>query len=185
MKNKFILTGSVMVAIASVGFLQPMRAAEEDQKNEEKPAKTEKSSKVSSADKKFVQEAAKGGMMEVDWGKAASSRAQNADVKQFGQRMVTDHSKANNELKSIASKKGISIPKDESNVNFKTDAAYMSMMVKDHEKDLAEFQKQAKSGSDPDLKAFADKTSKIIEHHLAEARRINSALKHQTSSIAR
>ena len=185
MKNRIILTGSAIVAVLSVCLLQPLRAAEEEQKNEEKPAKKEKSSSVSSADKKFVENAAKGGMMEVAWGKAAASRAANSDVKQFGNRMVTDHSKANDELKSIAKKKGISIPKDESNVNFKTDADYMSMMVKDHEKDLAEFQKEAKNGSDPDLKAFADKTSQIVAHHLSEARRINKSLKHQTSNIAR
>jgi len=171
-----------MVAVASVCLIQPAVAAE---KKEEKPAKAEKSSGVSSADKKFVEEAAKGGMMEVAWGKEASSRGNNSDVKQFGNMMVRDHSKANNELKSIASKKGLSIPKDESNVNFKNDADYMSMMVKDHKKDLSEFKHEAQSGSDPDLKAFADKTSKIIEHHLSEAQRINKALKPDHSAIAR
>src|SRR3954469_23047030 len=98
MKNRFILTGSIIVAFASVCLLQPIGAAEEDQKKEEKPAKSEKKSSVSSADKKFVENAAKGGMMEVAWGKEAASRAANSDVKQFGHRMVTDHSKANNEL---------------------------------------------------------------------------------------
>lgn len=201
MKHKFILTGSAVIAVASICVVQPLRAAENDEQKEEQKTeqkdeqKTEKKeakssakstkSSVSSADKKFVENAAKGGMMEVAWGRAATSRANNNDVKQFGARMVNDHSKANNELKAIASRKGISIPKDDSSVNYKTDADYMSMMVKDHEKDLSEFQQEARSGSDPDLKKFADKTAKIVSSHLTEARRINKALKRETSSLAR
>ena len=61
----------------------------------------------------------------------------------------------------------------------------MDMMVSDHQKDLAEFQQEAKNGSDPDLKAFADKTSKVVASHLSEARRINKNLKHETSSLTR
>ena len=99
--------------------------------------------------------------------------------------MVRDHTKANNELKSIASKKGISIPKEEPAGNFKTDRDYMQMMVKDHEKDLAEFQQEAKGGSDADLKRFADKTSKVIAEHLSLARRVNKDLKRETSNLTR
>jgi putative membrane protein len=124
-------------------------------------------------------------MMEVAWGKAATSRAQDSDVKQFGARMVADHSKANNELKSIASKKGITLPSEEPTVNFKTDRNYMDMMVKDHEKDLAEFQQEAKSGSDADLKKFAEKTSKMVAEHLTMARRIAKDQKRSTSNLAR
>lgn len=186
MKNNFILTGSALLAIASICLVQPTLAAEKDEKKEEKTAgaKSEKSS-LSSADKKFATNAAKGGTMEVAWGKAAESHAANKDVKQFGSMMVKEHSKANNELKGIAGKKGISLPNDESNPNFKTDADYMSMMVKDHEKDLAEFQKEAKGGSDADLKAFAEKGSKMVAHHLSEARRINKDLKHEKSTLTR
>src|ERR1700730_4306136 len=184
MKQKFIIFGTAVVAVASLCFFQPAIAAEKEAKTS--PEKKEGSkSGVSSADKKFAENAAKGGMMEVAWGKAASSRAQTNDVKQFGSRMVTDHSKANSELKSIASKKGITLPSEEPSANFKTDRGYMDMMVKDREKDLAEFQQEAKSGSDPDLKTFADKTSKIVASHLSEGRRIDKNLKHETSNLAR
>ena len=61
----------------------------------------------------------------------------------------------------------------------------MKMMVNDHEKDLAEFQKEAQNGSDPDLKKFAEKTSKVISEHLAMARDINKKLKHETSNLTR
>jgi len=52
-----------------------------------------------------MRNAAKGGMMEVALGKLAREKGQSADVKKFGERMVTDHSKANNDLKAIAEKR--------------------------------------------------------------------------------
>src|SRR3982074_1593333 len=70
-------------------------------KKAEKPASTataKAGSKLSAKDKAFMMEAAKGGMAEVTWGQWASQKAQNADVKKFGSRMVADHSKWNNEL---------------------------------------------------------------------------------------
>ena len=194
MKYKLTIIAPALVAAASLCFLQPVRAAEDEEKSSEtKTENAEKSDKpaekksakstLSSADKKFAKNAAKGGMMEVAGGRAASKQAQNKSVKQFGERMVTDHSKANNELKSIASKKGISLPSDEPTVNFKNDKDYMAMMVKDHEKDLAEFQEEAKNGSDADLKRFADKTSKIIAEHLSMARRIDKDLQGQKKTF--
>ena len=115
--------------------------------------------------------------MEVEFGRVASDKAQNADVKKFGSRMVADHSKANDELKSIAAKKGVGLPNERANTSWKSDKKYMDMMVKDHEKDLAEFQQEAQKGSDPDVKKFADKTSKVIQKHLAMARDIDGKLK--------
>src|SRR5262249_58802264 len=117
-------------------------------------ASTGGGSSLSEKDKTFMKKAAKGGMMEVAMGQIAEQKAQSDDVKSFGKRMVTDHSKANDELKSIASKKGVQLPSKEHTGKWISDKAYMDMMVKDHEKDLAEFQEQANSGSDPDLKKF-------------------------------
>ena len=201
MKNKFTIIIPAVIAVASICFFQPVIAAEEEgtpsdtttsetkssdtKSAEKKPKEKTAKSNLCAADKKFVENAAKGGMMEVAMGKTAAQRGQNNDVKQFGARMVADHTKANNELKSIASKKGITLPPEPQAHGFSTDAKYMADMVKDHEKDLAEFQNEAKSGTDPDLKKFADKTSKVISQHLSEARRINKSLKGQTSNIAR
>jgi putative membrane protein len=182
MKTKPSIISTAIVALISVCFLQPAIAAK---KSETKSGTNSEQGSVSAADKRFVENAAKGGMMEVAMGRAASSKAQNSEVKQFGARMVTDHSKANKELKSIASKKGLTIAKEEPSTNFKTDADYMQMMVKDHQKDLSEFQKEAKSGSDPDLKNFAEKTSKIISQHLSMARQISKSLKHEKSNLTR
>ena len=121
--------------------------------------------------------AAKGGMMEVEMGKVAAQNSQNADVKKFGNRMVADHGKANNELMTLAKGKGVSLPAAKSPGKWKSDKDYMDQMVKDHEKDLAEFQKEAKDGTDADLKKFADKTAKIISQHLQMAKEIQGKLK--------
>src|SRR5712692_7152965 len=142
------------------------------------PAKGAKTaSKLSTADKSFMMNAAKGGMMEVEWGKLASQNGQNADVKKFGSRMVTDHSKANNELMALAKEEGVSLPGAKVPGKWKSDKDYMDMMVKDHQADLAEFQKQAQSGTDPDLKAFAGKYSKVVQQHLDLAKQTQSKLK--------
>src|SRR6476619_5102431 len=102
-------------------------------------------SSLSEKDKTFMKKAAKGGMMEVAMGNLAEQNGQSEDVKSFGKRMVTDHSKANDELKSIASKKGVQLPSKEPAAKWSSDKAYMDAMVKDHEKDLAEFQEEAKT----------------------------------------
>jgi len=138
---------------------------------------TNTSSSLSAKDKTFMKKAAKGGMMEVAMGKVAEQNAQSDDVKSFGKRMVTDHSKANDELKSIASQKGVQLPTKEPTVKWTSDKAYMDAMVKDHEKDLAEFKEEANSGSDPDVKKFADDTAKVVQEHLDLAKEDQSKLK--------
>ena len=134
-------------------------------------------SSLSEKDKTFMKKAAKGGMMEVTMGKMAEQNAQSDDVKSFGKRMVTDHSKANDELKSIASNKGFELPNKEHTGKWTSDKVYIDMMVKDHEKDLAEFKEEANSGSDPDVKKFADDTAKIVQEHLDAAKEIQGKLK--------
>jgi putative membrane protein len=142
------------------------------------------SSGMSTADKTFVKKAAQGGMAEVELGKLATERASNPDVKQFGQRMVDDHSKANDQLKEVASSQNIMLPqsldaKDEalkqklsalSGAAF--DRAYMSDMVKDHTQDVAEFQHESSAGQDPAIKNFASQTLPTLQSHLREAKKI-------------
>lgn len=124
-----------------------------------------------------MRKAAKGGMMEVAMGQVAEQKGQSDDVKSFGRRMVADHGKANDELKSLASKKGVELPNKEHTTKWSSDKTYMDMMVKDHEKDLAEFKEEASSGSDADVKKFADDTAKVIQEHLDLAKEINGKLK--------
>ena len=144
---------------------------------------------LSKSDQGFATKAAAGGMMEVDLGQLAASKATSNDVKDFGNRMVSDHGKAGDELKSLASQKGLTLPATPSSEETKTsndlskktgaafDKAYMSDMVKDHEKDAKEFEKASKSVKDPDLKSWATKTLTVVQDHLKMAKEINGKLK--------
>src|ERR1700737_1076070 len=155
----------------------PLRTGANSDAPKAKPAASpaaKAASKLSAADKTFMMNAAKGGMMEVEWGKLAAQNAQNADAKKFGNRMVTDHSKANSELMALAKEEGVSLPAAKSPGKWKSDKDYMDMMVKDHHADLAEFQKEAQSGTDPDVKAFAAKGAKMVSAHLKLAQETQS-----------
>jgi putative membrane protein len=171
--------GALCLATTSSALNQypPLRtgANADAPKTSSPPAKA--ASKLSAADKAFMMNAAKGGMMEVEWGKLAAQNGQNADVKKFGNRMVTDHSKANSELMALAKEEGVSLPAAKSPGKWKSDKDYMDSMVKDHQADLAEFQKEAQSGTDPDLKAFAAKGAKMVSAHLKLAQETQSKLK--------
>jgi putative membrane protein len=143
---------------------------------------------VGPADMKFAQNAAQGGMAEVQLGQLAVQNGSSDQVKQFGQRMVDDHSKAGDDLKALASKENIMLPtslnaKDQALVNrlqnmkgAAFDKAYMRDMVKDHQEDIAEFQKEAASGSDADLKSFATKALPTMQEHLRMAKEASQSV---------
>jgi putative membrane protein len=136
------------------------------------------------ADSTFVTKAAQGGMAEVKLGNLAKEKAESADVKNYGQTMVTDHTKINDELKQIATSKNITLPSDVDAKDQATydrlsklsgaafDRAYMRDMVADHKADISEFKREADRGSDADLKAFASKNLPTLEHHLEMAESI-------------
>lgn len=139
-------------------------------------------------DRAFVLEAGPGGLAEVELGKLAAQKGQSADVKRFGQRMVSDHSKANAELKKLAASKGITLPA-EMNAEQKAerdklaklsgpefDREYMALMVEDHDKDVAAFEEEAKNGSDPDIKSFAAKTLPTLQEHQRMSKDIKAKL---------
>src|SRR4051812_1606047 len=166
-----------LVALVSAGLCLGVSAQAAEKKEEKKtdqpsssPAKSPANATLSDKDKSFMKEAAKGGMMEVEMGKMAQQKGKSAEVKKIGGTMVADHSKANNELMGIAKKKGVDLskvkPKSHSMGDANFDKEYLDMMVKDHQKDLAAFQAEAKNGGDADVKAFASKTSSVIQKHL-------------------
>jgi len=150
------------------------------QTDHSKSTKSASGSAAAHADQTFVKEAAMGGMAEVDLGKLAGDKASNDHVKAFGQRMVSDHSKANDELKSLASGKSITLPTTLDSKHKAThdrlaalsgaafDRAYVSDMVADHKKDVAAFRHEANSGKDADVKAWAAKTLPTLEMHLKD-----------------
>ncbi len=167
------------LCLSGAAFGQAESKKKDDSAATQLAATTEATAKspLDEKDKKFMRKAAKGGMMEVELGKMAAEHAKSDDVKAFGKRMVTDHSNANDELKAIAAKKGAKMPKSKETPTWTSDKSYIDMMVKDHEKDLAEFQEEAKEGTDPDLKAFAEKGAKMIEEHLNLAKETQGKLK--------
>ncbi|MDF2475909.1 MAG: outer membrane protein-like protein [Sphingobacterium sp.] len=144
---------------------------------------------VSEEDAKFVTEAANGGMAEVELGQLAQQKAQHADVKAFGEMMIKDHSKANDELTALAQAKNITVPatvgaeqqKVKDDLAKKTgrdfDKAYIDEMVKDHEKDVKLFEDASKNLKDAELKAFVDKTLPTLRTHLEHSKSVKDKLK--------
>ena len=142
---------------------------------------------MTSQDHDFIMDAAMGGMMEVELGRVAAEKGMSDAVKQFGQRMVDDHSKANSELMSLASSKGMTLPteldakhrdqvtKFSAMSGAELDREYTKMMVSDHRKDVSEFEKESTRGTDADLKAFASKTLPTLQEHLRMAEALPGA----------
>ena len=141
------------------------------------------------SDKHFLVKAAQGGMTEVQLGQIAQKNAQSSSVKEFGARMVADHSKADADLKALATEKGVTVPdkldpKHQAMVDKLSamsgndfDKAYVNDMVEDHKKDVGEFQKASTSAQDPDVQAFASKTLTTVKSHLADVENIQKQLK--------
>lgn len=145
----------------------------------------EKGEKKTIPDGGFMINAARDGLFHVEAGKLAAQRASSEGVKKFAQHATEHHSQINDELMKLASTKGVTLPKKMgkteqeklnnlaklSGPNF--DKAYIEAEIKHHSKDLSAFQKEAKDGKDPDVKAWAAKTVPTIEEHLKMARDIS------------
>jgi putative membrane protein len=130
----------------------------------------------------FVTAATKGGLKEVKTGKLAVSKGKSPSVKAFGAKMVTDHTKANSKLKMIVVSKGWKIPAPAAadvapdamltgSTGADFDKNYVAMMVQDHKKTIAIFERGAKS-PDAKIKAFATSTLPILKQHLARIQAI-------------
>lgn len=135
-------------------------------------------------DKGFAQKAATGGQAEVALGQLAQQKASSPRVKEFAQRMVTDHTNSDNQLQQIASKKDLDMPtmvpteaQEEQDKLSKLsgkafDKEYIRYEVQDHKQDVQDFQKAQNEISDPDLKQFASQTLPILQQHLQMAEQI-------------
>jgi putative membrane protein len=135
-------------------------------------------------DATFYKHAAEGGIAEVELGNLAQQKSQNPSVKDFGAMMVKDHSAANDKLKSVAALKNITLPTSPSVGQTATktklevlsgqtfDKSYIKGMIKDHQEDIAEFNKEASSGLDPDAKAYARATLPTLQAHLKKIQSI-------------
>ncbi|MDZ8083265.1 MAG: DUF4142 domain-containing protein [Nostoc sp. SerVER01] len=195
---KILSTGVVAIALSLASGCTP--TAQHDQNTSEVPPAvsvqttespsptasptTSGQNTLSSSDRQFITEAAQDGLAEVQLGQLASQRGTSNTVKQFAQHMVEDHTQVNNQLKQLASQKGVTLPTSIGSTNQQVeqrlsklsganfDREYMNQMVQAHEKDVSAFQTQAQQGQDPDLKAFAAQALPTLQQHLQEARSI-------------
>ena len=173
------LAGALAAPVAAqTGATPPKehKMAKHQAKSGEQPG-----SMVAASDRAFAREAAIANMAEVDLGNLAKEKASNADVKTFGDKMVTDHGKANDELKQWADQNKVTVP-TELDAKHKAmhdrlaklsgdafDKAYMRDMVTDHKADVAKFRSESKTAHNADLKAWAGKTLPTLEDHLKMA----------------
>lgn len=138
-------------------------------------------------DKMFLRKAAEGGLGEVQLGKLAAVKANSQDVKDYGQKMVDDHTKLNNDMAPIAGSMGVMLPKkmakddqlEYDKLNGMSgddfDKEYLVYMVKDHHEALREFRVEAVSTSDPELKAAVDNGASVIHLHLVTVAKLARA----------
>jgi putative membrane protein len=133
---------------------------------------------VSTADQGFILAAAQGGMTEVKLGELAAQKGMRDDVKAFGQMMVKDHTAINDDLKSLAAQKGVTLPdsldaKHQGMVDKMAaltgsafDDAYIAAMIKGHKQDAKAFKAESAATTDADIKSFLDKSIPTVEAHL-------------------
>jgi putative membrane protein len=143
---------------------------------------------LKSPDIAFAIHAAQGGAAEVKMGKLAAEKASDPDLKTFGQQMVDDHTKANDQLTSVAKQENMTLPSDltakdeamytrlEKLSGLAFDRAYVADMLKDHEADVKEFQREAHSGTDSAIKNFASQTLPVLQEHLEKIKSIHSKM---------
>lgn len=191
------LTCKMFCAVGALGFSLLFTPASSAAQNASSPAQNSSDQKMDSgsqkmaksADTAFAMKAAQGGMAEVQLGKLAAEKAGSPEVKAFGQQMVDDHSKANDQLKEVAEKENMTLPmtmnaKDQALYNkLQTmsgsdfDKTYVKAMVKDHETDIKEFKKEADHGKNEQIKNFASTTLPVLQGHLDKIKGIQANMK--------
>jgi len=157
---------------------------------------TRKDDKLARGDRKFVQEAAEGGMFEVQVAQLAASKATDPAVKDFANRLVQDHQQANNELVQLANSKHVELPAAPSRSKrhaleklgkmngAEFDRNFVKEVgLKDHEKDIKQFEKAAEKLKDADLKAWAQKTLPHLREHYALAQKLPEAGKSNAAAM--
>jgi len=178
--GRAVYVGCVTLTLSAIGSWAVLAHQDSPTAANSSPATAK--SRPAMGDTHFAKEAAQGGMAEVKLGQLAEDKGYSDSVKSFGKRMVDDHSKAGDKLKEVASRENITLPTDISAKDQATydglsklngaafDRAYARDMVKDHEADVAAFQKEANAGRDDSLKSFASETLPTLQDHLKQAK---------------
>jgi putative membrane protein len=181
----FLVTGGLTVQ--SCGSEKKDSTERAEDMNEQKV--DDKMTSVTDDGAEFAVKAASGGMLEVAAGKMAEEKGMSQAVKDFGAMLVKDHTKANEELKSIATSKNINLPSTMGEEQQKHidelaklsgkefDKKFVDMMADDHEDDMDLFEKASKDVKDPDLKSFATQTASVIKGHLERVTTLQKDMK--------
>lgn len=178
--------GAGIAAVAAVPAAASKNGASSNSKIEQ-PYKT-------MSDSDFAKKAAEGNLAEVKMGQLAEDKGTNKEVKDLGQRMVDDHTKANDSLKMAAAKNDVTLPnklddKDQDTYDHLSklsgqefDRAYSRDLVKDHKTDIEMFRHEANRGKDPAIKQFASQTLPTLESHLRQSERTLQAVSPKTTA---
>jgi putative membrane protein len=136
------------------------------------------------ADRAFLQKAARGNLAEVETGQLAAQQSSDPQVKQFGERMVQDHSQANDKLKTVAESVGVQLPTEPGHSEMQSmsklkslsgqqfDKTYANAMLKDHRQDVKEYEHVAQTAKNPEVRAYAEQTLPTLKEHLALAEQL-------------
>src|SRR5512140_1386584 len=142
----------------------------------------ESTTSLSARDRRFMEKVARDCMAEVQMGQLAKDRGLREEVKEFANRMVTDHSAVNDALQSLAAAKGVALPSQIARKDQRAmdklgkalgpdfDRAYMGHIVSDHAKDVTAFRREAENGKDADVRNFAASKIATLEDHMRAAR---------------
>jgi putative membrane protein len=156
-----------------------------------------KAASVSTDDQKFIEDAARAGMAEVDAAKLAKQKGESQAVKDFARHMEQDHTKANDELKQLASSKGVSLPTDvdakhrrimdelRRHTSAQFDREYMNAQVSDHKRVVADFDREAKNGKDADVKKWAADKLPTLRKHLEMAQSTDKGIAKEGAPASR
>lgn len=173
MKKYMTLTSRAAIAAVATAGLCLLSVANAADENKSDSDTNKENSSLSAKDKRFMMKAAKGNMMEVQMGEMAQQKAQSDDVKKVADKIASDHKDANKDLMDLAEKKGVTLPtetpKTEKMSGDNFDKEYLMAMQKDHQKDIAAYEKEANdsgSNEDADVKAYAQKTLPTLKEHL-------------------
>lgn len=141
---------------------------------------------VGKQDEEFLIKAAQGEIAEIEAARLAQEKATSGELKEFARKLEQDHSKASDELKTLAASKNVDLPADagthkssvdkireKSGDDF--DKAFMKMQVSHHKKDVKAFQKQTERAMDSDVRAFATATLPTLQDHLRQAEELQAS----------
>jgi putative membrane protein len=189
MKRVFLFATVIMAAWTIQSCGDGQTGAKHEDAVDSAQAVNKETAPVDKESSDFAVKAADGGMLEVQMGQLAQEKGTSPRVKAFGELLVKDHSKANDELKAIAANKSITLPdsvgadytdhindmKKKSGKDF--DKHFIDMMVSDHNKDVDMFEKASSNLTDPELKTFAANTLPTLKAHQDSAKAIQDAMK--------